>query len=129
MSSLSAHTNTHAYTCETCMMTVVSSLFFFLLLCFDNKSSGYGSPFEIYHTNYLTDNLPPYWIKSKVGAWPGYSAAVLMIPEIKLGVIVQMNDDQAGVFGATAIAAILPVFEKVLWDLQPLPANPGNQPR
>ncbi len=76
----------------------------------------------------MKDSLPPYWIKAKVGAWPGYTSAVLMIPEIKLGVVVQMNDDQAGPFAATSIAGILPVFEKVLWDLQPLPANPGAQP-
>ncbi len=94
----------------------------------NNKSSGYGSPFEIYHTNYVKDSLPPYWIKSKAGAWPGYTSAVLMIPEIKLGVIVQMNDDNAALYGVGTIAGILPVFEKVLWDLQPLPANPGDQP-
>ncbi len=127
------HTNTQTQTHKHTWVKLVCWLSFFpffslLLLCFDIKSSGYGSPFEIYHTNYVKDSLPPYWIKSKAGAWPGYTSAVLMIPEIKLGVIVQMNDDNAALFGVGTMAGILPVFEKVLWDLQPLPANPGNQP-
>lgn len=51
------------------------------------QSSGYAYPFEIHHSSFLGSDVPPYWIRFKGGARPGYFATIALIPEIKTGTL------------------------------------------
>jgi CubicO group peptidase (beta-lactamase class C family) len=92
----------------------------------DDVATGFGFPFERYFTGALSKNGSKYWVVMKGGAFPGYSTAIAMIPELKLGFIAQNNGNSAVELNTLFADSFLPLFEKILFDLAPLPPNPGN---
>ncbi|ELR11328.1 beta-lactamase [Acanthamoeba castellanii str. Neff] len=38
----------------------------------DEQTSGYGYPFEVYHSRAFGKDMPPYWVRIKAGMMPGY---------------------------------------------------------
>lgn len=96
------------------------------VFAYDDGFSSYGMPLEFYQTNTVQPPGANYWLRTKGGRIPGYSAMIIMIPEIKYGMVVTMNDDYAVEFGMSASDLIVPVFDSVLARLQPPPPNPGN---
>lgn len=114
-----------------------------------DKVTAYGFPFEIYHSSKYGSNVPPYWVRQKVGSFPGYSGMMAMIPEMKTGshssfacfvggsahiavhsssspsaFLLQSNSFVPSSFDA--IATLITSMEAALWELQPAPSNPGN---
>jgi hypothetical protein len=109
------------------------------------QATGYGFPFEIHHSSAYGENLPDYWLRIKGGMMPGYWTLLTLVPEMKTGsgphwrfngpyvltidvtmaaMIVMANSPVPEAWDA--VAALLPAMEQSLWDLQPLPKNPGN---
>ncbi|ELR16649.1 betalactamase [Acanthamoeba castellanii str. Neff] len=89
----------------------------------DDQTSGYGFPFEVYHSRAFGKDMPPYWVRIKAGSMPGYVSVLAMFPEIKTAMIMQAN---GYAMPWEPIALLLPAIEQTLWDLQPIPNNPGN---
>jgi CubicO group peptidase (beta-lactamase class C family) len=89
-------------------------------------SSAYGFPFEVYLSNKILGVPQQYWLRMKAGGMPGYTSLMTLIPELKLGLIAQMNNGYAFTYGGYMTQLLLPAFEQALWTLQPPPPNPGN---
>jgi len=99
-----------------------------MLLAFfinDDAMTGYGTPFEIYHSKMLGLDSS-YWVRSKTGEVPGFSASVVTIPEIKMSIIVMMNNADAFGRALDILPVMLPAFEQTLQELALPPPTPFN---
>ncbi|KAL6042455.1 Beta-lactamase [Balamuthia mandrillaris] len=62
-----------------------SSIREMLLPVFINPDmTGYGFPFEIYHTSLISSQLSSYWLRTKAGAIPGYTSTARRRPFLRL---------------------------------------------
>jgi len=87
----------------------------------DDQTSGFGFPFEWF---FLSDIK--VWLITKGGAFPGYTAGMLMIPKLNFGVAALANNVDGDVLALEAASVFLPFLEQVLKANQPPPPNPGN---
>ena len=55
------------------------------------QTSGYGYPFEVYHSRAFGKDMPPYWVRIKAGMMPGYFSVLAMFPEVKTGTTVILD--------------------------------------
>jgi hypothetical protein len=72
------------------------------------------------------ERLGDYWLHTKMGDVSGYSAEVIMVPELKLGIVVLANLEEHASAPAEAMARILvPAFDALFRNMQPslLPPN------
>lgn len=93
----------------------------------DDASTGYGYPFEMSYTGMTSPSTKSlYWVRTKAGAMPGYMTVVSLVPELKLGILMQMNNLVLSELEANITAFIIPAFEQVLSELAAPPPNPGN---
>jgi len=85
---------------------------------------GFGSPWE---QNYTFG----YWTKSKQGELPGYRSNLVIVPDLKIGVLVTAlidNTPDPTVYAMTMLGLIIPAFENVLKDIYvPPPLPPSVQ--
>lgn len=87
--------------------------------------TGYAYPFEIYHST-LLDLTSRYWVRTKTGQIPGYSASVLIFPELKFSIIVMMNNMDAFGCALDVTPTLVPAFEQALRELALPPRTPLN---
>jgi len=92
----------------------------------DDGVSAYGFPWEIIYST--AANIPSrYWLITKTGRMPGYSGAIFLLPELKLGYIVLTNNNDPISFAIAALAALVPALEKTLITYAlPPPAPPSG---
>jgi len=69
----------------------------------DDQSSGFGFPFEWF---FLSDIK--VWLITKGGAFPGYTAGMLMIPKLNFGVAALANNVDGDVFGSRGRERVSP---------------------
>lgn len=103
-----------------------------LIPLYDSAAAKYGlasmgMPWE----NVLLTNPgnPNYWQKGKSGAVFGYTAEIMMIPELKLGVAVLMNGGLGGPALTAALqanAVLVPPLTQLLRQVQVPPALPPH---
>jgi len=85
-----------------------------------DRASGFAMPFEM-------TQLGKFLLRLKRGDVDGYASEIVMVPEMKLGLVVLTNIVEHAPPYAQAITKILvPAFENLLSSLAPSPALPPN---
>jgi len=77
-----------------------------------NREDGFALPFELY---YLND----YLLRTKRGDVTGWASEMIMVDELKLGLVVLANmEENAQGIAQAAMGVLLPRFEGALWAAQ-----------
>ncbi|ELR13741.1 betalactamase [Acanthamoeba castellanii str. Neff] len=108
------------------MYSTVEDLCHLMSLIFRDLTS-MGMPWENLLLTYPGN--PNYWQKGKSGAVFGYTAEIMMIPELKLGVAVLMNGGLGGPALTAALqanAVLVPPLTQLLSQVQVPPALPPH---
>jgi len=82
-------------------------------------------PWEVYFSTSLNVK-GKYWLITKAGSMPGYVSVMLMIPQLKFGVITQMTGGNIFTVVASAVSILLPAFEDALTRYALPPPRPNN---
>lgn len=95
-----------------------------------NVIVGIEMPWETYLlTREDLPSLNRYWVKGKDGAVIGYTAQLLVVPDMKLGVAVLLNgglNGPAADFAVTIVDELVPVLDGIFKQYQPSPPLPPN---
>jgi len=87
-----------------------------------DRESGFALPFELYHLN-------DYMLRTKLGDVNGYSAQIVLVPELKLGIAVLANKMKDALPYAEAMSGILiPGLDSVMRSFD-VPAIPQDWKR
>jgi CubicO group peptidase (beta-lactamase class C family) len=87
---------------------------------FTDKQSGFATPWELYY-------LDNYLLRTKRGDVNGYSSAIFMVPEIKLGIVVLTNNwEQSPPYVEAMSGILIPAFDAVFRSVEQIPQTPPN---